>query len=1242
MRRLLNACEDLRIRVITPVFALLLAAVLGFAIMAIINQKASAGTTITPKSASSAQISSGSVTIDAYSIEIKGGIWGAGGGGGGSKPSGTTASRGGGGGGGSYVEHNFGKSQTGGVMAVVAGSGGAGGSSSPTNGSNGDSSSLSFGGTTVVAGGGIGGGAANGGGTNGSGGAGGTASGGNISNLSGNTGDTAGGQNIFGGGGHSGKGGNAAGSGGSGGGSIDNSDNDGNAGGVPGGGGGGAMSKASNWPTNGSARVGGRGGDGQVSYISWQVVNASINVTSISANYGPHIGGNQVTITGSGFDGVNFTSVTFGGVNATNVDVVNDTINLTVPAHVMTGSNVSEWVDVVFNYKDSGNHFDWSTTMNGFYEYRKAAETYENECQDPSSGDWVNLEDYLYTAQGSTVNCRITLDGMFNGSISLRDDYWDTINPSLSGIFTSTDSRFSNGTFGLTYANTYNPNSQTLLYKYTAPTATVLESYYDDVNGDDLFWPLIDTTITGGNLTQLGDDVVLGLLAEEYYILPEQANDKYCVGCSSTFIISTRGAPYLGTITLADDLSNVGHGYNVQSGEFIVEGSVGNVVDLSTLEGVDTTFVYTPATYTSIPADGRIRLYGTSNPAITDAYIDIEVLDTGLIITGPSSLKRGETGAFTLEVLLGAAWPSGEVDLTDVFSTGGLAGGVFADTTNTPGLTNTFDSSNNSYTFIDDPNETYIRTFTYTLRNDITTPPAFDSYLINITGTMDDPESVAWTSVNVLADRVAIKCSPAHPDCTTGYVGESKDYSITPNGFLVGSGSVAGNVGGGTLSGGGSTSWSSSVPFTMSYTPATPGRKVLTATVTSSTSNPSIVNQSFPSTNSDALNDYIYVMANSMEMEGFEYLSHGQTGSYVLTMNGPFVGTIYLNDKLSDGNSAGGSFDNGGSCTFTLADYNPTSNTSACAFDYNPVTVSSDTVITISASKASDYNHTLADASVDVTVYPPLSITSISPDRGPSVGGTSITITGKGFLVAEYGQISSCDSADDPACTKVTLDIGGTPAVCTNLVVDNSTTIRCTTASHSPELVSATVENKLNTRTYSTKNDAFTYVETTLELSPSQAAGGVEIDISPISGDSFGTSNSIASVGTNNPDGYSLSIEMYDPDNPTNPTNQRLNNISGDYISPVGGNWSTPATLGVNEWGYAIDGVPRFAGNKFSAVPQFGPSTRQIIKTYNSATTALAGGVDNTNVIFGANVDYSLTPGEYTGYVLYTAVAIDP
>jgi hypothetical protein len=107
-------------------------------------------------------------------------------------------------------------------------------------------------------------------------------------------------------------------------------------------------------------------------------------------------------------------------------------------------------------------------------------------------------------------------------------------------------------------------------------------------------------------------------------------------------------------------------------------------------------------------------------------------------------------------------------------------------------------------------------------------------------------------------------------------------------------------------------SWNAAEPFVDVYTPHSPGHKVISTTIDSTTGidfpvNTAMDNMTYSSYGADSLNGFIYVMADTMTISGNNDVNGGTTHTYTLTMNGPFVGTILLSDVLANGyTSAGG------------------------------------------------------------------------------------------------------------------------------------------------------------------------------------------------------------------------------------------------------------------------------------------------------------------------------------------------
>jgi len=713
------------------------------------------------------------------------------------------------------------------------------------------------------------------------------------------------------------------------------------------------------------------------------------DATDISPEEGPSTGGTAIFLSGTNMLGVQF--ITLDGLACQNLSIVDDTL-----VRCVTPPHAAGTVDVLINGLTPETPLQFT--------YFDMATDYTNECDEDGNGTWTTTP---YVIPGTTINCRIILDGRWQGTVSLSDDYYSTIDPGLSGAFASIDPRFSSLTdsFGLTTINTADPADLVLEYTYTSPTWNTLLPFWasDGSNEDNLWWPLLEVEVdndAGHILSSTADEVVFGLLAQEFFIELNGTYSFFCINCESAFIISTYGAPYEGVITLEDDLTNSDNASGTP-GIFGAEGIFGNnVIDFAGSDGAITGFGYVPKT--TATSGNFIRICGvSSDPAINDSNgcIDImPVIDSSISITpspGSTSLGRGEVGIYTLSVTIGPSW-SGTVTLSDTFNVGGAGGGVFADISgggdgNPSGTFNGTDT----FTFTAGSGETYERTFTYTLRDDSVTGPQFPSYIMRLNAESSSPVNQSFTNVYINANSIMIQCSLSFPNCTTGYVGVVQDYVFMPNGMMIGSANVSASDAGAL----GTASWSAAAPFSMSYRPTTPGRQVLTATVATSIDS-SLIGKSFVSTAADSLNDYIWVMANQMTITGPSYLKYAATGTFTLTMNGPFVGTIDIDDD-----SMGGVFAPNDYCTFTLLDYDPSTNTTSCTFYYTPPLSDDLEWIDLTPSISGYTGPMTANPHVVLAFGRPI-ITEISPESGPTTGGTVVTMTGDNLTTGTGGSLN--------------------------------------------------------------------------------------------------------------------------------------------------------------------------------------------------------------------------------------------
>jgi hypothetical protein len=146
-------------------------------------------------------------------------------------------------------------------------------------------------------------------------------------------------------------------------------------------------------------------------------------------------------------------------------------------------------------------------------------------------------------------------------------------------------------------------------------------------------------------------------------------------------------------------------------------------------------------------------------------------------------------------------------------------------------------------------------------------------------------------------------------------------------------------------------------------------------------------------------------------------------------------------------------------------------------------------LVGVTVTNADTQSGTLASAFTYQAPAP--TVTSVAPVSGSINGGTSITITGTGFV------------------SGATVTVGGTAA--TGVSVVNATTITATTAAHAAGAVDVTVTNA-DTQS-GTKTGAFTY------LAPAPTVGSV----APLSG-SIGGGTAITITGNNFVNGASVTI----------------------------------------------------------------------------------------------------------------------
>lgn len=139
---------------------------------------------------------------------------------------------------------------------------------------------------------------------------------------------------------------------------------------------------------------------------------AAPSITNVNPNQGPAAGGTSVTISGTGFTGV--TSVTFGGVAGTSLNVSNDT-TLTVD----TPAGTAGQVDVVVTHPVAGS----DTETNGFTYVAAPSITNVN----PNTGPVAGGTSVTISGTGFTGVTSVTFDGVAGTSLNVSNDTTLTI-----------------------------------------------------------------------------------------------------------------------------------------------------------------------------------------------------------------------------------------------------------------------------------------------------------------------------------------------------------------------------------------------------------------------------------------------------------------------------------------------------------------------------------------------------------------------------------------------------------------------------------------------------------------------------------------------------------------------------------------------------------------------------------------------------------------------------------------------
>lgn len=201
------------------------------------------------------------------------------------------------------------------------------------------------------------------------------------------------------------------------------------------------------------------------------------------------------------------------------------------------------------------------------------------------------------------------------------------------------------------------------------------------------------------------------------------------------------------------------------------------------------------------------------------------------------------------------------------------------------------------------------------------------------------------------------------------------------------------------------------------------------------------------------------------------------------------------------------------------------------------------------------YGATVGESINGFTYISPLTIDSLSPDRGSIDGGTIVTISGQSFI--PIGQTA------ETAFPNLSVTIGGVPCVVAKISDYTNTTIKCTTGSHVAGRVDVVVTAGSGDNKTSTLPNGFLYILSELSLS----SQSVNINLNAVSSE-VGANHTSVYVQTDNPEGYSAKMRADDSDGSTSNDNWLKCNTVGltakfETISAAG-------ELLDNTWGWNI------------------------------------------------------------------------
>ncbi|MHC4942090.1 MAG: IPT/TIG domain-containing protein [Planctomycetota bacterium] len=795
----------------------------------------------------------------------------------------------------------------------------------------------------------------------------------------------------------------------------------------------------------------------------------------VSPDNGPPTGGTAVTLTGNDFTGVGVTTVTFGGTSATSVVVVNTTtITCTTPAHS------SGAVDVVVT-----NDFGTDTLTNGYTYNNPPTVSSVTPADGPvAGGTAVTISGADFT---TTPDTSVSFGGTAATSIVVVN----------STTITCTTPAHAAGAVDVTVTNSN--GSDTLPGGFTYHNAPSLASVSPD-NGPQTGGTAV--TLTGSDFTGVGvTTVTFGGLSATGVVVVNTTTITCTTPAHSPGIVDVVVTNDFGTDTL-----NNGYTYNNPPTVSSVTPADGSVAGGTAVTIAGAGFTTTPDTTVSFGGTAATSVVVVNastitcnTPAHVAGAVDVTVTNSNGSDTLPNAFTYHNPPSLAL-VSPDNGSPAGGTavtltgnDFTGIGVTTVTFGGVSAtsivvvNTTtitcttpaHSPGVvdvvvTNDFgtDTLNNGYTYNNPPTVSSVTP---------TDGPVAGGTAVTISGAgfTTSPDTTvtfggtAATGVMVLNSTTITCTTPAHAAGAVGVTVTNSNGSDTlPNAFTYHnppslasvspdngppSGGTAVTLTGSDFTGVGSTT------VTFDGVSATGVVVVNTTTITCTT----------PAHSPGSVD---VVVTNDF---GSDTLPGGYTYN-----NAPSIASVTPGDGGIAGGTAVTITGTGFTTTpDTTVTFGGTSATSVIVVDATTITCTTPAHaagavdVTVTNSNGSD---TLPNG---FTYHNPPDLVSISPRVGPLEGGTTVTLEGSDFT--------------NIGVTTVTF--GGSSA--TNVVVENTTTITCTTPAHSQGSVDVVVANDFGSDTLI---KGFTYFDDPVVTSVTppfgNMAGGATVTIE---GDNF-------------------------------------------------------------------------------------------------------------------------------------------